>query len=393
MAKQGKPLSKVLDWEALASAPNTHGAFSFLKTAAEVINIQDSPFHKPSVLEMIEPGVTGKVATRAADANPIAVHEEARGTASDIDTGVHMDTVADMTTVVALDSVAGMKVVLDLQAESDDPGDLTRSLRPLKCRSVQDAHTLGETVLYSLLWSTAKPETDETKIFQLGWRQMASLRKGMGDKFCKRNVGGLIRKLALECIRPENTYKREARTYRIHSFKSILARRKAAGYEWVSRDKRRAFVQEDGTPFADPQTSEIPEGNTDTVSITTTVDTYPAELSGHSGLEHPRDCGHQDPRDWGLEDPSFSKFFRNYRGRDTDDDDGSRFHRGDSCRRSRAPRCQSRRLLAYCLSCSLPRRDHRGDHRRHSGEGVCRTCQTRRSQSHGLSSEDSATRV
>ena len=30
MAKQGKPLSKVLDWEALASAPNTHGAFSFL---------------------------------------------------------------------------------------------------------------------------------------------------------------------------------------------------------------------------------------------------------------------------------------------------------------------------------------------------------------------------
>ncbi len=276
MAKQGKPLSKVLDWEALASAPNTHGAFSFLKTAAEVINIQDSPFHKPSVLEMIEPGVTGKVATRAADANPIAVHEEARGTASDIGTGVHMDTVADMTTVVALDSVAGMKVVLDLQAESDNPGDLTRSLRPLKCRSVQDAHTLGETVLYSLLWSTAKPETDETKIFQLGWRQMASLRKGMGDKFCKRNVGGLIRKLALECIRPENTYKREARTYRIHSFKSILARRKAAGYEWVSRDKRRAFVQEDGTPFADPQTSEIPEGNTDTVSITTTVDTYPA---------------------------------------------------------------------------------------------------------------------
>ena len=276
MAKQTKSLSKVLDWEALATAPNTHGAFSFLKTAAEVINIQDAPFHKSSVLGTTEPAVMGYVPTPAADASPLAGHEQARGAASDMDTGVHMDTVADMTTVVALDSVAGMKVVLDLQAESDKPGDLTRSLRPLKCRSVQDAHTLGETVLYSLLWSTAKPETDETKIFQLGWRQMASLRKGMGDKFCKRNVGGLIRKLALECIRPENTYKREARTYRIHSFKNILVRRKAAGYEWVTRDKRRAFVQEDGTPFPDPQTSEIQDGDTDIVSISTTVDTYPS---------------------------------------------------------------------------------------------------------------------
>ncbi len=270
MAKQTKSLSKILDWEALASAPNTHGAFSFLKTAAEVINIQDAPFHKSSVLGTTGPGVMGEMPMPAADVSPLAGHEQARGAAGDIDTGVYMDT------VVALDSVAGMEVVLDLQAESENPEDLARSKRPLKCRSVQDAHTLGETVLYSLLWSTAKPETDETKIFQLGWRQMANLRKGMGDKFCKRNVGGLIRKLAMDCIRPENTYKREARTYRLHSFKNILARRKAAGYEWVSRDKRRAFVQEDGTPFPDPQTSEIQDGDTDTVSISTTVDTYPS---------------------------------------------------------------------------------------------------------------------
>lgn len=275
MAKPSKSLRKVLDWEALASAPNTHGAFSFLKTAAEVINIQDSPFHKSSVLETVEPGVTGKGATLAADVSPIAVHEQAKGTASDIDTGVYMYTVASMTTVSVLDGVAGMEVVLDSPAESDSPGKFSRGTRPLKCRIVQDAHTLGETVLYSLLWSKAEQETDETKILQLGWRQMANLRKGMGDKFCKRNVSGLIRKLAMECICPENTYKREARTYRIHSFKNILARRKAAGYEWVSRDKRRSFVQEDGTPFANPQTLEVPDGDTDTVSMKTIVDTYP----------------------------------------------------------------------------------------------------------------------
>ena len=274
MAKQTKSPSKLLDWEALASAPNTHGAFSFLKTTAEVINIQDSPFHKSSVLGTTGPGVMGKVPTPAADASPLAGHEQASGAASDVDTGVYMDTVAGMSTVAALNGNAGKKVVLDSQTESESRGKFNRDAKPLKCKFAQDAHTLGETVLYSLLWSTAKQESEETRTFQLGWRQMASLRKGMGDKFCKRNVGGLIRKLALECIRPENTYKREARTYRIHSFKNILVRRNAAGYKWVTRDKRRAFVQEDGTPFADPQTLEIQDGETNTVSISTTVDTY-----------------------------------------------------------------------------------------------------------------------
>ena len=276
MAKQTKSLSKVLDWEALATAPNTHGAFSFLKTAAEVINIQDAPFHKSSVLGTTEPAVMGYVPTPAADASPLAGHEQARGAASDMDTGVYMDTVAGMSTVVALNGNAGKRGALDSRTESESLGKFDLNAKPLKCRTVQDAHTLGETVLYSLLWSTAKQETDETKILQLGWRQMAKLRKGMGDKFCKRNVGGLIRKLAMDCICPENIYKREARIYRLHSFKNILVRRKAAGYEWVTRDKRRAFVQEDGTPFPDPQTSEIQDGDTDTVSISTTVDTYPS---------------------------------------------------------------------------------------------------------------------
>lgn len=276
MAKQTKSLSRVLDWEALASAPNTHGAFSFLKTAAEVINIQDAPFHKSLVLGTTGPAVMGEVPTPAADVSPLAGHEQARGAASDMDTGVYMDTVAGMSTVAALNGNAGKRGALDSRTESENRGKFNRNANPLKCRTVQDAHTLGETVLYSLLWSTAEQETDETKILQLDWRQMAKLRKGMGDKFCKRNVGGLIRKLAMDCICPENIYKREARLYRLHSFKNILVRRKAAGYKWVTRDKRRAFVQEDGTPFPDPQTSEIQGGDTNTVSISTTVDTYPS---------------------------------------------------------------------------------------------------------------------
>ena len=41
----------------------------------------------------------------------------------------------------------------------------------------------------------------------------------------------------------------QGRTYRTHSYVSILAQRKAAGLEWVSRDKSRRFVQRDGSPM------------------------------------------------------------------------------------------------------------------------------------------------
>ena len=46
------------------------------------------------------------------------------------------------------------------------------------------------------------------------------------------------------------------RTYRIHSYATILARRKAAGLEWVSRDRSRRFVQKDGSPLT---SSNLPE--------------------------------------------------------------------------------------------------------------------------------------
>ena len=270
MAKSGKPSRKVLDWESLASAPNTNGAFSFLKTAAEVINIQDTPFRKLQAAQCTGPVKEDQAAMPALNTVPFSTFKAADSTAGDTDTGVYMDTVANMTTVSGSHEAFASNVAIDSLEENASPRKPRRDLKPLKCRIVQDAHTLGETVLYSVLWSTAEQKTPETKTLQLGWREMAKLRKGMGDKFCKRNVSGLIRKLAMECIRPENTYKREARTYRLHSFKNILLRRKAAGYEWVSRDKRRAFVQENGTPFADPQASEVAEDCVDSVHLQTT---------------------------------------------------------------------------------------------------------------------------
>ena len=79
---------------------------------------------------------------------------------------------------------------------------------------------------------------------------------GMTDKNCKRNATGLVEKLAIEVVGAENASTFTGRTYRIHSYSTILARRKAAGLEWVSRDRSRRFVQKDGSPLT---SSNLPE--------------------------------------------------------------------------------------------------------------------------------------
>ncbi len=40
MSKPRERVKKILDWEALERAPNTHGALSFLKSAAEIVSIR-----------------------------------------------------------------------------------------------------------------------------------------------------------------------------------------------------------------------------------------------------------------------------------------------------------------------------------------------------------------
>ncbi len=40
MSKQRDRTKRILDWEELEKAPNTHGAFSFLKSAAEIVSIR-----------------------------------------------------------------------------------------------------------------------------------------------------------------------------------------------------------------------------------------------------------------------------------------------------------------------------------------------------------------
>ena len=207
MSKPRDRVKKILDWEELERAPNTHGALSFLKSAAEIVSIRKNDEVKAPAPGNSAPGVRKLSATK-------------------------------------------------------------QRPNPKPCFLAQDGHSLGEAALYQVLWARARPDTDDSRIITAGWRTMKRFC-GMTDKNCKRNATGLVEKLAIEVIGAESISTFTGRTYRIHSYATILARRKAAGLEWVSRDRSRRFVQKDGSPLTSsnrPESyptpgAELPGGN------------------------------------------------------------------------------------------------------------------------------------
>jgi hypothetical protein len=203
MSRQRERIKKILDWEELEKAPNTHGAFSFLRSAAEIISIRRNDV-------------------------PPEIADQQMGAP-----------LSDKTTIVAAPTTVAAQPV---KAARSRPYKIHR------CTLVQHGQSLGETTLYQALWAHGKVETAETKIVTAGWRTMKRIC-GMTDKNCKRNTASLIEKLAIEEIGKENVHARTGRTYRVFSFTKTLERRKAAGMEWAVWDKGRRFVQSDGSPL------------------------------------------------------------------------------------------------------------------------------------------------
>jgi hypothetical protein len=58
----------------------------------------------------------------------------------------------------------------------------------------------------------------------------------------------LIEKLAIEVIARQDSEIRVGKTYRVHSYKAILERRRAAGLEWVIKRKGIEFIRADELP-------------------------------------------------------------------------------------------------------------------------------------------------
>jgi hypothetical protein len=111
--------------------------------------------------------------------------------------------------------------------------------------NVQDGHSSGEQLLYLALWSAATPETSETRLISIGYSGMSTLCK-LDKSNCKKNIQGLIEKLAVEVTAPYHSVSSTGTTYRIFSFKEILRRRDTAGLIWVIRTSGVRFVHPEG---------------------------------------------------------------------------------------------------------------------------------------------------
>jgi len=107
----------------------------------------------------------------------------------------------------------------------------------------QDGHSTGEQAVYQALWNAANMETPETRLIRIGYGGLQSLC-GLDKTNCKDNIQSLIRKLAVEVVSPFSVQRNQGNVYRVYAANAILKRRKAAGMEWVIRNKGVRFVSQ-----------------------------------------------------------------------------------------------------------------------------------------------------
>lgn len=242
----------ILDWEELEQAPNVRGAFSFLTIPGQVISID----RKEEVQRSAEPLRNDQTSTK------------------DITSTVDRPPTVDRTTAVPITLTEDKVSTVDGMRS---PDRMSRSYRVHRCRSVQDGHSHGETILYDTLWRLGSAVNEHREV-TIGWDAMGRAAR-MSDKAAKRNLNQLTGKLAVELVAKEDSARRVGRTYRIFSFDQILARRKAAGMEYVVRDKGVRFVTVSGEPLGGGDGLGAPR-MASTKDITSPVDRASTECEG-----------------------------------------------------------------------------------------------------------------
>jgi hypothetical protein len=123
-----------------------------------------------------------------------------------------------------------------------------------RCRLSQDAHSAGEETLYRILWEEGKPESANplgSRTVRIGYAELAN-RARMHKANVRLNLASLTAKLAIEQSGDFSSRDMIAKSYRVLSYKEILERRRAAGLEYVIRQKNVIFVTPTGVPIELP---------------------------------------------------------------------------------------------------------------------------------------------
>jgi hypothetical protein len=117
-----------------------------------------------------------------------------------------------------------------------------------RCVLAQDGHSLGEEAIYQILWKLGRPEggnPNGARMICIGAADIG-MRANMAKKNVRQNLSRLYEKLAIEVTEDFETVSSKPRTYRVYSYKQILERRRAAGLEYVLRNKGVVFCTEEG---------------------------------------------------------------------------------------------------------------------------------------------------
>jgi hypothetical protein len=137
-------------------------------------------------------------------------------------------------------------VTYSLSTNNLTPGRGRSKVR--RCVLAQDGHSLGEEAIYQVLWRTGRPESTDpnsSRTVRMGAADVG-YKVNMAKKNVRQNISKLYEKLALEILEDFETMSSQARLYRIFSYKQILERRRAAGLEFVLRNKGVVFCSRDG---------------------------------------------------------------------------------------------------------------------------------------------------
>jgi hypothetical protein len=152
---------------------------------------------------------------------------ESAAKASTVDS---LSTVDKLTTVAKVSTVASLAV--DVEGNPVD----SKLCKPAS--RVQHGHTPGEHAVYMALWNRGGPpdRKDEFRDVSIGYDKLAALIGG-SKRNVQRLAESLIRKLAIQIVRSEDSGTRLGKTYRVFGMAEILKRRKEEGYTYVIRNR------------------------------------------------------------------------------------------------------------------------------------------------------------
>jgi hypothetical protein len=108
---------------------------------------------------------------------------------------------------------------------------------------VQDGHSTGEQCLYAAMWQAGSPGAGgRSRLVTAGWDRLGMMAN-LHWTNARSAAFGLIGKLAIEVVAPENSNTRTGRTYRVWGWVALLERRRAAGMEWYVKTRGVEFVR------------------------------------------------------------------------------------------------------------------------------------------------------